>query len=86
MGYCEQLLRRRVAKVGTLLGAISRFPDAQGSFCLLRSCTVCPKVLYSCRTVPPVLQPDGLRAADTDVLSSLGRLVGGPPSPTTTGG
>ena len=61
----------KVAKVRTLLDAISRFPDPQGSFCLLRSCTRWAKVLYSCRTVPPVLQPDLLRAADTDIRSSL---------------
>ena len=34
--------------------------------------------LYSCRTVPPPLQTDGLRQADQDIRHSLGRLVGSP--------
>ena len=51
--WCEALLRRRVDKARALIDAIGRFPDAQGAFCLLRSCSVWAKVLYSCRTVPP---------------------------------
>ena len=44
---------------------------------LLRSCTGWAKVLYSCRTVPP-LQAAGLCNADRDIHHSLGRLVGSP--------
>ena len=53
-------------------------PDSQGAFSLLRSCSGWAKVLYSCRTVPPPLQTDGLRQADQDIRHSLGRLVGSP--------
>ena len=44
---------RRVGKARALLTAIGKFPDAQGAFCLLRSCSGWSKVLYSSRTVPP---------------------------------
>ena len=53
-------------------------PDSQGAFSLLRSCSGWAKVLYSCRTVPPPLQTEGLRQADQDIRHSLGRLVGRP--------
>ena len=78
--WCELLLRRRVAKARTLIDAIRRFPDAQGAFCLLRSCSRWAKVLCSCRTVHPNVQYDGLLAADTDIRSAIGRLVGAPRS------
>ena len=48
---------------------LSAVPDAQGSFCLLRSCTQWAEVLCSCRM---------LLSADTDIRSSLSRFVGGP--------
>ena len=35
-------------------------------------------MLYSCRTVPPPLQAEGLSQADQDIRHSLGRLVGSP--------
>ena len=76
--WCEALLSRRVDKARALLDAIGRFPDAQGAFCLLRSCSGWAKVLYSCRTVPPSAQSAGLLAADTDIRLALGRLVGSP--------
>ena len=37
-------------------------------------------MLYSCRTVPPPLQTEGLGQADQDIRHSLGRLVGSLPS------
>ena len=37
--WCEDLLGRRVAKARALLTAIGKFSDAQGAFCLLRSCS-----------------------------------------------
>ena len=33
-------------------------------------------MLFSCRTVPPPLQAEGLSQADQDIRHSLGRLVG----------
>ena len=45
---------------------------------LLRSCSGWAKVLYSCRTVLPPLQTDGLRQADQDIRHSLGRIVRSP--------
>ena len=36
------------------------------------------KILYSCRTVPPTLQPDALAQGDADIRGALGRLVGSP--------
>ena len=74
--WCESLLQRRVSKAKNLLDAIGRYSDAQGAFTLLRSCSGWAKILYSCRTVPPPLQQEGLRQADMDVRHSLGRLVG----------
>ena len=76
--WCESLLKRRVTKTKNLLDAIGRYYDAQGAFTLLRSCGGWAKILYSCRTVPPHLQQDGLRQVDIDIRHSLGRLVGGP--------
>ena len=76
--WCEALLKRRVVKARNLLDAIGRYPDAQGAFALLRSCSGWAKVLYSCRTVPPPLQAEGLSQADQDTRHSLGRLVGSP--------
>ena len=75
--WCEALPDRRVCKARTLLEAIGRYHDSQGAFALLRSCTGWAKVLYSCRTVPP-LQAAGLCNADRDIHHSLGRLVGSP--------
>ena len=74
--WCESLLQRRVSKAKNLLDAIGRYSDAQGAFTLLRSCSGWAKILYSCRTVPPPLQQEGLRQADMDIRHSLGRLVG----------
>ena len=37
--WCEELLGRRIAKARALLSAIGKFPDAQGAFCSLRSCS-----------------------------------------------
>ena len=37
--WCEELLGRRIAKARALLSAVGKFPDAQGAFCLLRSCS-----------------------------------------------
>ena len=74
--WCESLLRRRVSKAKILLDAIGRYHDAQGAFALLRSCGGWAKILYSCRTVPPPLQQDGLKQADMDIRHSLGRLIG----------
>ena len=76
LDWCESLLQRRVSKAKNLLDAIGRYSDAQGAFTLLRSCSGWAKILYSCRTVPPPLQREGLRQADTDIRHSLGRLVG----------
>ena len=76
--WCESLLHRRVTKAKNLLDAIGRYYDAQGAFTLLRSCGGWAKILYSCRTVPPPLQQDGLRQADLDIRHSLGRLIGDP--------
>ena len=69
--WCEELLGRRVGKARALLSAIGRFPDAQGAFSLLRSCSGWSKVLYSCRTVPPSVQMCGLRTADNDLRVQL---------------
>ena len=49
-----------------------------GAFTLLRSCAGWAKILYSCRTVPPTLQPDALAQADAHVRDALGRLLGSP--------
>ena len=76
--WCEELLGRRVGKARALLSAIGRFPDAQGAFSLLRSCSGWSKVLYSCRTVPPDAQFRGLRTADSDLRAALGQLIGRP--------
>ena len=73
--WCEDLLGRRTRKARALLAAIGKFPDAQGAFCLLRSCSGWSKVIYSCRTVPPDAQQRGLH-------NLIGRL---PPSLTMTG-
>ena len=75
--WCEHL-SKRVAKASSLLHAIGKYEDAHGAFTLLRSCTGWAKFLYSCRTVPPTLQPDALAQADADVRDALGRLVGSP--------
>ena len=75
-GWCEDLLGRRVTKARTLLTAIGKFPDAQGAFCLLRSCSGWSKVLYSCRTVPPDVHLRGLCDADGDIRSALCHLIG----------
>ena len=74
--WCETLLKRRVLKARNLLDGTGRYPDAQGAFSLLHSCSGWAKVLYLCRTVPPPLQADGLSQADQDIRHSLGRLVG----------
>ena len=76
--WCEELLGRRIAKARSLLTAIGKFPDAQGAFCLLRSCSGWSKVLYSCRTVPPDAQSVGLRTPDSDLRAALGQLIGRP--------
>ena len=76
--WCEELLGRRVGKARALLSAIGRFPDAQGAFSLLRSCSGWSKVLYSCRTVPPDAQFHGLRTADSDLRAAMGQLIGRP--------
>ena len=76
--WCEELLGRRVGKARALLSAIGRFPDAQGAFSLLRSCSEWSKVLYSCRTVPPDAQLSGLRTADSDLRAAMGQLIGRP--------
>ena len=76
--WCEDLLGRRIGKVRSLLAAIGKFPDAQGAFCLLRSCSGWSKVLYSCRTVPPDAQAAGLRTADADFRAALAHLIGRP--------
>ena len=76
--WCEELLGRRVGKARALLSAIGRFPDAQGAFSLLRSCSGWSKVMYSCRTVPPDAQMCGLRTADNDLRAALGQLIGRP--------
>ena len=76
--WCEELLGRRVSKARALLSAIGRFPDAQGAFSLLRSCSGWSKVLYSCRTVPPSAQMCGLRTADNDLRAALSQLIGRP--------
>ena len=55
-----------------LLTAIGKFPDAQGAFCLLRSCSRWAEVLCSCRTVLLDSQPSRLRTADTDKRAALG--------------
>ena len=65
-------------KARALLSAIGRFPDAQGAFSLLRSCSGWSKVLYSCRTVPPDAQFNGLRTADSDLRAAMGQLIGRP--------
>ena len=78
--WCEELLGRRIAKARSLLAAIGKFPDAQGAFSLLRSCSGWSKVLYSCRTVPPDAQMDGLRTADSDLRAAPGQLIGRPSS------
>ena len=49
-----------------------------GAFTLLRSCAGWAKILYSCRTVPPALQPDALAQADAGIRGALCRLVGSP--------
>ena len=74
--WCEELLGRRIGKARALLSAIGRFPDAQGAFCLLRSCSGWSKALYSCRTVRPDAQMGGLRTADSDLRAALGQLIG----------
>ena len=76
--WCETLLKRRVLEARNLLDAIGRYPDAQGAFSLLHSCSGWAKVLYSCLRAPPPLQADGLSQADQDIRHSLGRLVGTP--------
>ena len=76
--WCEHLLSKRVPKASSLFHAIGKYEDAHGAFTLLRSCTGWAKILYSCRTVPPTLQPDALAQADADVRDALGRLVGSP--------
>ena len=69
--WCEELLGRRIGKARALLSATGRFPDCQGAFSLLRSCSGWSKVLYSCRTVPPDAQMCGLRTADNDLRAAL---------------
>ena len=76
--WCEELLGRRIGKARSLLVAIGKFPDAQGAFCLLRSCSGWSKVLNSCRTVPPDAQADGLRTTDADLRAALAQLIGRP--------
>ena len=73
---CEALLKRRVVKARNLLDAFRRYPDAQGAFTLLRSCSGWPKVLQPCKTVHPPLQSGGWGQGDQDIRHSLGRLVG----------
>ena len=63
----------RVAKA-SLLHAIGKYEDAQGAFTLLRSCTGWAKILYSCRTVPPTLQPGPTLTSGTPSAVSLARL------------
>ena len=60
------------------MSAIGRFPDAQGAFSLLRSCSGWSKIMYSCRTVPPHAQMCGLRTVDNDLRAALGQLIGRP--------
>ena len=50
--------------------SLSKFPDAQSASCLLRSRSGWSKVLYSCRTVPPDAQRDGLGTADSDIRAA----------------
>ena len=76
LAWCEALLGRRVAKAPDLLAGTSRFRDAQGAFCLLRTSSGWAKVLFSCRTVPPDTQFGGLRSADADTRAALSRLIG----------
>ena len=71
-------LKQRVVKARNLLDAIGRYPNAQGAFTLIRSCSGWAKVLHSCRTVLLPLQAEGLSQADQDTRHSLGRLVGSP--------
>ena len=78
MEWCEDLLGRRIRKARALSAAIGKFPDAQGAFCLLRSCSGWSKVIFSCRTVPPDAQQKGLHTADHDVRSALCHLTGRP--------
>ena len=68
-GWCEDLLGRLVGKARTLLTAIGKFPDDQGAFCLLRSCSGWSKVLYSRSIVPPDVHLRGLCDADRDIQS-----------------
>ena len=61
--WCEDLLGRRIRKARALLAAIGKFPDAQGAFCLLRSCSVWSKVNHSCLTVPYLTPHHDVRSA-----------------------
>ena len=63
-------------KARALLSAIGKFPDVQGAFSLLRSCLGWSNVLYSCRTVPPDAQQNGLRTVDSDLRAAMGQLIG----------
>ena len=72
----EDVLGRRILKARALLAAVGKFPDAQGAFCMLRSCSGWSKILYSCRIVPADAQLRGLRTADSDVRSALCHLIG----------
>ena len=51
--YCEEVFRRRVAKVKFSLGILRDIGDSQLEFTLLRSCLALPKVSFILRTCPP---------------------------------
>ena len=76
MDYCDGHTKKRKEKAKDLLAAVGHMTHTQGSLKLLRRCVSFAKLMYSARTVPPILHGQVLSEFGQDLRSTLEELVG----------
>ena len=75
--FCEAHSAKRAAKAEALLSGISDYDHTQGGLLLLRHCASWCKLVYSARTVPPVLHRSALSEFGARLRIALEHLAGG---------
>ena len=75
--FCESLAQKRADKANRLLLKLKDCPSKQGALLLMRHCASWCKLVYSARTVPPILQHSALAQMEERLRATLDAIVGG---------
>ncbi|GJX12102.1 putative reverse transcriptase domain-containing protein [Tanacetum coccineum] len=73
--FCNDLVKKRVAKTVGLMDAIAKINDHQCELLLLRSCTGISKLYFTMRTCPPCFFKSAQCSFDVALRSSLKHIV-----------